>query len=296
MPRFLYGLIALILLTLAALPVIPFAALAQTIPNLHLPLVMRGVDGLPTLLPSPTSTLGVITPTPTQIPPTFTPTATNTPIPTATATNTRVPTSTPTPSARVVVLSSTAFVPLEASGELYIVGELQNLTNRNAGLVKINAVLRDSNGVSLASTDGYATIDPLVPDMLSPFRVIFSNAPETWDSYELTVTWTNFGAEPLGLDITSHEGYFGQSDSFRVRGVVHNQASEAREYVFIVVTVYNADGEVIGTDFSFAAPSTLQPGQQVTFDVEVYSWAGKPDRSQLALYKVAAYGNSIVDE
>lgn len=284
MPRFLYALIAFALIVLAVLPAPSFVTLAQTVPNLHLPLVMRGGDSLPTSAPTPTATPRVRMtplpiPTPTRIPPT----------PTLTATNTPGPTDTPVPSGDVVVLSSTAFVPYEGSGGLYIVGEVQNLTTANAGLIRINAVLRDSNGLILTGTDGYALINTLVPDMISPFRIIFLEAPESWASYELTVTWDTFGTDPIGLDIVSHEGYFGQLDSFRVRGTVRNQTGEARDFVQVVVTAYNADGQVVGADASFTNPTTLQPGQQVAYDVEMYFWAGKPDRSQVALYKVAAY-------
>ena len=41
--------------------------------------------------------------------------------------------------------------------------------------------------------------------------------------------------------------------------------------------------------FDYIGPDTLTPGQDAPFDVEVFSWKGRPDRSQVAGHSVVAY-------
>jgi hypothetical protein len=44
-------------------------------------------------------------------------------------------------------------------------------------------------------------------------------------------------------------------------------------------TLYDVDAEIIGVGYSYTNPYDLRPGQTASFDVEVYFWKGKPNRS-----------------
>ena len=46
-------------------------------------------------------------------------------------------------------------------------------------------------------------------------------------------------------------------------GEVLNQAPVTAKFVKIIATFYNANGQVIGTDFAYANPSDLAPNQRV---------------------------------
>lgn len=46
-----------------------------------------------------------------------------------------------------------------------------------------------------------------------------------------------------------------------------NIGPETADYVAVHLTVYNKDGEVIGTDYTYSEPSTLKPGQKSTFEI-----------------------------
>jgi hypothetical protein len=52
-----------------------------------------------------------------------------------------------------------------------------------------------------------------------------------------------------------------------VIGQVKNIGPETADYVEVHLTTYNKDGEVIGTAFTFAEPSTLKSGQKSTFEI-----------------------------
>jgi plastocyanin len=50
-------------------------------------------------------------------------------------------------------------------------------------------------------------------------------------------------------------------------GEVKNLGYETADFVKVSVTIYNTDGGVIGTDSTYARPSTLSAGQKSTFDI-----------------------------
>jgi hypothetical protein len=215
------------------------------------------------------------------------PEATPTQIPTPTVEPTPIP---PTPVPKtVVVKSSTAYRPYSGSDSLYIDGEVQNNTGRNVAFVKINSVLRNAAGAIVNGEESYADIERLSPGMTSPFSIILSNVTTPWDRYELTVTWTNTDHGPIQLEVKNTESYFDGSDAFHVRGTVRNQTNGTQRYVQLYVTMYDVNNVVIGTEYEYTNPTDLAPGQEVPFDVEVYFWNGKPDRSRVARFNVRAY-------
>ncbi len=207
-----------------------------------------------------------------------TPTPTKTLVPTPTLTSTPTPTQVP-PSVRV--LSSTAFNPYEGSNDLYIVGEVLNNTASNVEFVRINATLRDLSGNVVDSDYTYSDIGILTPGMKSPFNVIFFDPPQ-WATYDLVVTWSTTSSYPYPLELLNSTFYFDSYDAFHVAGEIRNQYSVDRTYVEAYLTLYDASGTVIGVGSAFTNPYDLTPGLTASFDVEVYPWAGKPDRSRVA--------------
>lgn len=200
----------------------------------------------------------------------------------------RIPTASPTPSNKVVVVSSNAFVPYEGARSLYIVGEVRNETKSIAQLVKITAYLRDSSGQLVRGASAYSYISTLSPDMVSPFLITFSTPP-AWSTYELIVTWDTTDRAPKALEIYNTESYFDSSDAFHVRGFVRNQYSELRMLVRIYLTMYDENDQVIGVDSVYTSPTFLKPGQEVLFDIDARYWKYKPDRDKVARYSVQAY-------
>ena len=50
-------------------------------------------------------------------------------------------------------------------------------------------------------------------------------------------------------------------------GQVKNIVSDTVEFVKIGLTVYDENGDVIGTDFTYSSPDTLKPSQKASFDL-----------------------------
>ena len=221
---------------------------------------------------------------------TFTPEATASATPTFTPTPEVTATPTAEPPKGVVVLSSNAFVPYEGSDYVYIVGEVLNNTNSNVQFVRINVTLRDASGNVVGLDYSYAKIDILPPNTKSPFLVIFFD-PLPWETYETAVTWDKTSQPAYFLEILSHTPYFDSLDAYHVVGEVKNPYTHALQFVKVLLTVYDANGQVIGVDYVYTDPTTLSPGQAVAFDVSAYFWKYKPDRSKIHSYSIQAVGD-----
>ena len=204
--------------------------------------------------------------------------------------STTVPEPTPTssPSNNVVVMNTSAFEPSSDSKSVYLVGEVRNETASIVQYAKITAVLRDMSGKAVDSNYGYSSIDKLAPGMISPFRIIFANPP-AWTSYELAVMWSNTDKASVELQVINPETFFDSSDAYHVRGTVGNQTSTQRTYVKVVLTMYNSAGKVIGEAYDYINPTTIEPGQEVPFEISIASWAGKPDRDNVVRSTIRAF-------
>jgi hypothetical protein len=248
---------------------------------------------LPTATPTPTHTPTIEPPTatPTETPlPTDTPTAIPTDTPTPTLTPTETPSPTPTLVPGVIVLSSNIYRPWEFSSNRYLIGELFNNTATNVRFTRVSATLRDGSGNVVDSDYSFSMIDTLTPGMRSPFLIIFSDPP-TWNSYELAVTWATTTDTPHHLEILNTQSYFDTSDAYTVVGEIRNQYSEPRTFVEAFVTMYDAEGKVIGVASNYTNPYDLQPGQTASFKAEAYFWMFKPDRT-----KVASHALIVIDD
>ena len=86
--------------------------------------------------------------------------------------------------------------------------------------------------------------------------------------------------------ILSQSSYINNIGSMHIVGEVLNQAPVTAKFVEIIATFYNANGKVIGTDFTYADPSDLAPGQRAPFDIIV-------SEGSLPMYQVSSYGLTV---
>ena len=69
--------------------------------------------------------------------------------------------------------------------------------------------------------------------------------------------------------ILSDNNYVDSIGTLHIVGEVINESYQPARYVRITATFYDANNSVIGTDFTFTSPSTLQPGQRAPFDLTI---------------------------
>jgi hypothetical protein len=115
------------------------------------------------------------------------------------------------------------------------------------------------------------------------------------DGFESCEEDTSNGSEPSNgitgtvqsisepVDILSHNaredrGYL------HIVGEVENGSSRSIDFVKVTGTFYDTSNSVIGTDFTFTDPSTLEAGETAPFDLTLYTDAVNP--SDVASYKL----------
>ena len=86
--------------------------------------------------------------------------------------------------------------------------------------------------------------------------------------------------------ILSQSSYINDIGSMHIVGEVLNQAPVTAKFVKIIATFYNANGQVIGTDFTYADPSDLAPGQRAPFDIIV-------SEGSVPMYQMSSYGLTV---
>ncbi|CAN5240522.1 hypothetical protein BH18THE2_BH18THE2_41480 [soil metagenome] len=69
--------------------------------------------------------------------------------------------------------------------------------------------------------------------------------------------------------ILSDNNYVDSIGTLHIVGEVINESYQPARYVRITATFYDANNSVIGTDYTFTSPSTLQPGQRAPFDLTI---------------------------
>ena len=57
--------------------------------------------------------------------------------------------------------------------------------------------------------------------------------------------------------------------TFNIDGEVMNKGTETRDYVQITATFYDANKSILGSEFTFTEPTTLQPSQSAPFKISL---------------------------
>ena len=165
----------------------------------------------------------------------------------------------------VVILNDTSYI--SASGYFHVVGEVENNLPANVRYVKINTAFYDEDRNMIGTDYTYTMLDFLRPNQKSPFDLIYLEKIEP-ASYELSVTWDEAPFE--GLEIISHSSYITSSGYHRIFGTVKNNGSEEAEYVEVVCTYYNSEGNVIDAERTYTDPSDIEVNETAIFEISLW--------------------------
>jgi hypothetical protein len=86
--------------------------------------------------------------------------------------------------------------------------------------------------------------------------------------------------------ILSYNSFVDSMGNMHIVGEVINESLQPMYFVMVTATFYDTTNRVIGTDFTFADPGTLQPGQRAPFDIVVSQ--GNIPMALIASYTLAA--------
>ena len=220
-------------------------------------------------------------PTPTPVP-TSTPIATS--IPEQTLTPTIAPTATPTITPETTkepeILSSKSYI--DNLGYFNVVGEVKNTLSTNINYVKITATFYDAQEKVIGTAFTYTELDILKPNQKSAFEL--SSYPDMIEpaSRKLKVSYKETGNEPFaGLTILSHSAKIGKLGYHEIVGEVQNEGTRKSSFVKVVCTYYDANGEVIGTSFTYTDPGEIDAGDSAPFELSSYPMELRPANYEL---------------
>lgn len=183
----------------------------------------------------------------------------------------------PQPSA-VVLSSSTYTDPI--SGQLHVVGEVQNNGNANLDFVQVTDNLLDAAGNVAQSATGYTLLPILVPGQTSPFDVYTRPQPGTRLDPHVVVAFQVAPAPPApGLALSADHLVTDSQGQLHLVGYLTNSSRDATAPYQIIYTLYDASGTpiragAISAMTSVAAnpsPMTpqLAPGASGDFDYTI---------------------------
>jgi LysM repeat protein len=173
-------------------------------------------------------------------------------------------------------------------GSLWCLGEVFNPNERSLENVQVRIVLKDASGQVLAEAKPFTIMDVIPPGGQSPFGSLFTSPPARYASFEATIIRAEPSTEPGGryaaLQITSKQGGT-DGLQFRVFGKARNSSDKPATGVKIIVTAYDAAGNVIGYRQQTLGDGNLAAGATSDFSVTF-----APSGGTVAHFEVAAEG------
>jgi len=158
---------------------------------------------------------------------------------------------------------------VDSIGYTHLQGEVQNYSGAPVYDAKVSVTYYNANG-SVAGSDYTYTYATLIqPGEKDPFNAI-SNPQSGWTTYVTSLSYdtTDYVTYSHSFSFTGQNQF---SDSFYeyYTGQVTNTSGQTLQFPEVLITGYDASGNVVVTDFTFAnGPNTIAAGatQSYQFD------------------------------
>ncbi|MGF1505373.1 MAG: FxLYD domain-containing protein [Anaerolineae bacterium] len=181
------------------------------------------------------------------------------------------------------------------SSTFEIVGQVQNNANAPLEFVRITAQLYDERGSLLVEQDEFVSSDLVQPGERAPFALSFPDGlPQGTVRYDLLASarYADFTSQsfygPTNFAVSS-EAAFDDSGLLVVSGQVRNEGSAPARLVKVIVTSFDDEGRVVGTETTLVDRQQLAQGEVTDYTVTFVALGGNPNT-----FLVTAQG--IIDE
>ncbi len=170
-------------------------------------------------------------------------------------------------------------------GSLWCMGEVVNSAASALENVEVRVTLHNAAGQELNGGNVQAALGMIYPGGRAPFGILFTSTPDSFDRPWVTPIRAEAAVDPdsryATLQVTQVEaGLVGSL--FEVTGNLTNPGQRAVASIMVVVTIYDAEGNVTG--FRQARlPDALAPGASSTFSISLMPGQGPPADYTLAV-------------
>ncbi len=172
-------------------------------------------------------------------------------------------------------------------GGFNISGYVINNQNIPIEAIRLTGYLYDARGNQLRERSDILTQDVLNPSESASFRLRFEGGrPSTAVRYELhaAARTANFSLNSFygneNFEIT-HEAGFNENNNFSVSGQIINIGSRLVKNVKVLVTVFDEEGNVVGSETLFITKDQLLPNEADVFELVVYDLGGGATRYEV---------------
>jgi len=164
---------------------------------------------------------------------------------------------------------------------LYLVGEIQNNSDKLISYVKIAAALYAADGTLLNTNYTYAMINYIAPGAKSPFKIWFSDAWQDGDTYEIQVqgSYDEFASEQV-IQVVDF-GVKNEEGVCTVTGNVKNAGAAEITYATVIAAFYDSSNTLLEAEWSYTTADTFPAGSTAPFTITSYSC---PEYDHLEVY------------
>jgi LysM repeat protein len=164
-------------------------------------------------------------------------------------------------------------------GSLRCLGQVLNSNATALENVQVRITLKDAAGQVLAEGRPFTALDVIAPNGQSPFDLLFNSPPAHYTGIEAAVIRAEPSNEPgtryAALQITAKQGGT-DGLQFRVIGKTRNASDRPAVNVKVIVTVYDAAGQVLGYRQQMLGDGNLAAGATSDFSVTFAPSGGTP--------------------
>lgn len=199
------------------------------------------------------------------------------------------PTPTPTPLPFQVANAGFYETPV---GSLWCLGEVINNTGADIEQVQVAVSLYDADGEVVATGSTFTEFDIIPNEGKMPFALLFTEPPSDFSHHQVValsgVAVAHWGRNYMDLTVEGDRGEASGERAYVVTGQVRNTGQYDAEQLRIVVTAYDAEGQVVGIRRGGPETQTLGAGESTPFRVSLSSLGG-----QVVTYTVQVQGQRI---
>lgn len=157
---------------------------------------------------------------------------------------------------------------------LYVVGEVENVGDKDVKFVQITATFYDENNTAVDTETTYSGLTVIPPGVRSPFQlsIIDENQIQKIHNYSLAVSSYSGVTQPLPktLMILSNSSYISIGGLLNIVGEVKNNGSSECTSTIVMATCYDDNGKVVCIDTGYTTPYDLAPGKTAPFNLIIY--------------------------
>ena len=172
------------------------------------------------------------------------------------------------------------------NGNLEIFGEVKNKSNHPLKNIVVTSVLFDNNNSIKATSSNFVLVPwwysvtnnaVLFPNERAPFAIHFSQ-PGTWDDINALVNY-DIARDIDTMDIyreikSSNSIGFAEeihNTNFTIKGELENYGNSTCATTWIVATLFDNDGQVIGIDETVTDSKIIRPGESKPFEINLFA-------------------------